>query len=98
MPIYEFECQACLKISEKIMSSSDPLPSECETCGKGPVRKLVSQSAFILKGGGWYSEGYTSTSSAAQKSSSHTKASDTASESKPESKPAPAKEPSTPST
>jgi predicted nucleic acid-binding Zn ribbon protein len=33
---------------------SDPAPEACPACGKGPVVKLVSRTAFILKGGGWY--------------------------------------------
>ena len=31
--------------------------TECEQC-KGPLRKLISQSNFHLKGGGWYAGGY----------------------------------------
>jgi hypothetical protein len=31
----------------------------CPDCS-GPVKKLMSRSSFQLKGGGWYSDGYSS--------------------------------------
>jgi putative FmdB family regulatory protein len=57
MPIYEYECQECGRVFEKIQRfSDDPLSEyECEACGRAtPVKKLVSAAAFHLKGGGWY--------------------------------------------
>ncbi len=57
MPIYEYECQECGRIFEKIQRfSDDPLTEyECESCERTtPVRKRVSAAAFHLKGGGWY--------------------------------------------
>jgi len=61
MPIYEYECPACEKVIEvQQRISEDPL-STCPDCGGG-VKKLVSMSSFHLKGGGWYSDGYSSTS------------------------------------
>lgn len=70
MPMYEFFCEACQKKTELLMKFSDPLPTECPSCGKGPFRKLLSQTAFILKGGGWYSEGYGSGKKSENKESS----------------------------
>jgi predicted nucleic acid-binding Zn ribbon protein len=32
---------------------------KCDKCG-GRLEKLVSRTAFVLKGGGWYNEGYSS--------------------------------------
>lgn len=58
MPIYEYRCDACTKVSEFWMKISDPAPTECPKCHKGPMQKKVSQTAFVLEGGGWYSEGY----------------------------------------
>ncbi len=54
MPLYEFECQDCRQISEKLMKISDPAPDTCVYCGKGPLVKIVSRSNFVLKGQGWY--------------------------------------------
>ena len=57
MPIYEYECESCGQVSEFRQKFSDPPITECEQC-KGPLQKLISQSSFHLKGGGWYSGGY----------------------------------------
>lgn len=54
MPIYEYECQNCGEIEEKIMKMSDPEPENCGHCQKGPIGKVVSKSSFQLKGTGWY--------------------------------------------
>lgn len=61
MPIYEYECSKGHRFEELQKISDEPLTA-CKECGK-PVRKLVSQTAFALKGGGWYQDGYTSGSS-----------------------------------
>jgi putative FmdB family regulatory protein len=69
MPIYEYQCESCSAVVEKIQPFSAKPPACCEICGGGPMRKLVSQSSFILKGGGWYKDGYASHSSGARDSS-----------------------------
>nr|WP_275663355.1 zinc ribbon domain-containing protein [Corallococcus macrosporus] len=41
---------------------SDPAPATCGACGaEGSMQKVVSRSSFVLKGGGWYSDLYSST-------------------------------------
>lgn len=59
MPIYEYVCNKCGHEFEVIQSFSDKPMTRCEKCG-GRVRKLVSQSAFHLKGSGWYVTDYAS--------------------------------------
>ena len=59
MPIYEYECEKCHKISEALQHFSDQPLIVCEQCG-GNLHKLISKSSFHLKGGGWYSDGYSS--------------------------------------
>ena len=54
MPIYEYQCAACSKVSEMLQKFSDPAPSQCEACSSGPLQKLISQSSFVLNGTGWY--------------------------------------------
>ena len=61
MPVYEYECPACEKVIEVQQRISDDPLSTCPDCG-GEVKKLVSMSSFHLKGGGWYADGYSSTS------------------------------------
>ncbi|HJV34304.1 zinc ribbon domain-containing protein [Geomonas sp.] len=62
MPLYEYHCKNCDSVFELRQKFSDPPASECPSCG-GEVEKLISQSGFALKGGGWYGDGYGSSSS-----------------------------------
>ncbi|MBI2092964.1 MAG: zinc ribbon domain-containing protein [Deltaproteobacteria bacterium] len=58
MPIYEYNCPKCGKhfeIIQKISETEAKCPA-CETTAK----RLMSQSSFALKGGGWYKDGYSS--------------------------------------
>ncbi len=60
MPIYEYLCEGCGKVNEKLQKVNDPPPRQCDECGSRKLAKLVSRSAFQLKGGGWYSDLYAS--------------------------------------
>ena len=62
MPVYEYECQGCGKVLEVQQKIADAPLACCPECN-GEVRKLVSMSSFQLKGGGWYADGYASSSS-----------------------------------
>jgi putative FmdB family regulatory protein len=54
MPIYEYQCQACQQHLETLQKiSAEPL-RVCPACHEPALKKLVSASAFRLKGGGWY--------------------------------------------
>jgi putative FmdB family regulatory protein len=57
MPLYEYQCKSCNNTFELRQKFSDAPASECPSCG-GAVEKLISQSGFALKGGGWYGDGY----------------------------------------
>ncbi|MBW1841384.1 MAG: zinc ribbon domain-containing protein [Deltaproteobacteria bacterium] len=57
MPIYEYECSKCHKIDEVIQKFSDKPMNKCRHCS-GKLQKLISQSAFHLKGTGWYVTDY----------------------------------------
>jgi putative FmdB family regulatory protein len=59
MPIYEYLCDSCGNQFELKQKFSDEPAKECPKCG-GAIKKMISQSAFALKGSGWYSEGYNS--------------------------------------
>ncbi len=54
MPIYEYQCKACGHKFEAIQKISDAPLSECPSCNKPELKKLVSAAGFRLKGGGWY--------------------------------------------
>jgi len=64
MPIYEYVCSKCNQVTEKLQRFSDPPLKTCPHC-RGRVRKQVSNSSFVLKGGGWYKDGYGSTAATA---------------------------------
>jgi putative FmdB family regulatory protein len=59
MPIYEYQCAACGKVTEAWQKFSDAPLTVCSACG-GPMTKLVSNCAFHLKGSGWYVSDYSS--------------------------------------
>jgi putative FmdB family regulatory protein len=58
MPIYEYKCETCHETFEVLQKFSDEPLTECILCAKGPVKKLISASAFILKGAGFYVNDY----------------------------------------
>jgi len=61
MPIYEYQCENCSRRFEVMQRMTEPLLATCENCG-GHVRRLISQTSFVLKGGGWYVTDYPSES------------------------------------
>ncbi len=54
MPIYEYQCQACLELTEALQKISDAPLLKCPQCGEAALKKKVSAPAFRLKGSGWY--------------------------------------------
>ncbi len=57
MPLYEYKCAKCHKVTEKIEKVSGPHLKKCPHCG-GKVEQLVSRSAIQFKGAGWYVTDY----------------------------------------
>ncbi len=64
MPIYEYACGKCGTEFEREQRMSDPPVKTCPECRSRKVTKLISRSSFVLKGGGWYADGYTSANAA----------------------------------
>jgi putative FmdB family regulatory protein len=61
MPIYEYVCEKCGKLNDVFQKLNDPPPEQCNGCGaKGRLTKIMSRSSFVLRGGGWYSDLYSS--------------------------------------
>jgi putative FmdB family regulatory protein len=58
MPIYEYACAACGHRFEEWQKMSDKPVRTCPKCKAKKVEKLISQTSFTLKGGGWYSDLY----------------------------------------
>jgi len=60
MPIYEYACGKCgheFELEQRI--TEDPVKT-CPKCRARKVKRLISQTSFVLKGGGWYSDLYSS--------------------------------------
>ena len=70
MPVYEYQCNACGHAFEEWQKITDKPVRTCPSCAKDEVERLISQTAFMLKGGGWYKDLYSSGKSKDSKSSS----------------------------
>ena len=60
MPTYEYRCNACGHEFEEWQKMSDEPVKVCPKCAEQKVERLISLTAFHLKGGGWYSDLYSS--------------------------------------
>ena len=72
MPIYEYACAACGHQFEEWQKMSDAPVRTCPKCKKKKVERLISRTAFQLKGGGWYSDLYSSSKPGAKEAKSET--------------------------
>lgn len=59
MPIYEYECTKCGNRIEVVQKLKDKPLTTCGKCS-GELRKVLSQTGFVLKGSGWYVTDYPS--------------------------------------
>ncbi|MGB8299351.1 MAG: zinc ribbon domain-containing protein [Polyangia bacterium] len=60
MPVYEYECSACSHRFEEWQKINDKPVKVCPKCKARKVERLISQTSFQLKGGGWYGDLYSS--------------------------------------
>ena len=63
MPVYEYACGKCgheFEAEQRIIEA--PLKT-CPRCHARKLKRLISQTSFVLKGGGWYADLYSSKSS-----------------------------------
>jgi putative FmdB family regulatory protein len=79
MPIYEYRCSLCGQEHEVLQKVSEPPLTDCPSCGKPGMQKLLTAAGFQLKGSGWYATDF--------KSKPAKPAAEKKSEDKPESKP-----------
>lgn len=59
MPVYEYQCMKCRKEFEVMQKITDKPLSVCSACG-GELKKLITNTSFVLKGSGWYVTDYPS--------------------------------------
>ena len=85
MPTYEYKCFSCGENFETFQKISDSPISSCPMCNSDNVKRLLSATAFHLKGSGWYKTDYgssvSSPSSSASGSESKTETKETKSDS-----------------
>ena len=95
MPTYEYGCPTCGHQWEEVQRITEPATEKCPKCAAMTAHRLISGGTnFILKGGGWYSDLYSSSKSSSNNSGSNGSSSsdsgsksETKSETKSESKP-----------
>jgi len=66
MPIYEYRCKDCGFQNEYLQKVSEPPLTQCPSCGRQSLTKLVSAAGFQLKGSGWYATDFKSAGKPAQ--------------------------------
>ena len=58
MPTYDYQCQKCgFEFEREQRITEDPIKT-CPECRSRQAKRLLSAPGFILKGGGWYADGY----------------------------------------
>ncbi len=62
MPVYEYYCSGCNQVMEVEQRITEEPLHTCPRCGSRSIKKLISMTHFVLKGGGWYADGYSSKS------------------------------------
>jgi putative FmdB family regulatory protein len=105
MPTYEYACKACHHEWTVEQRITEAPVTECPNCHKAEAQRQISGGNFILKGGGWYADLYSSSSNKKSETTSKDASSSEAksdaktenkSETKSETKSEPAKTPTTP--
>ena len=77
MPIYEYECEKCNKHFEVMQKITDESLTTCSDC-KGRLKKMISNTSFVLKGTGWYATDYASNKGCAPSTTAPQKQKDSA--------------------
>ena len=75
MPTYEYECPDCQHRFEAEQRITEAALTACPKCSANNCRRLISATAFHLKGGGWYKTDYAGSSSSGSSSSTSSSAS-----------------------
>ena len=58
LPLYEYKCEKCGHVFEKIEPVSAPEIKKCPSCKKGKAVRQLSSPAIQFKGTGWYVTDY----------------------------------------
>jgi putative FmdB family regulatory protein len=58
MPIYEYKCSSCEATEEHFQRMTDKRKKICKKCGEKTLERVISPSAVIFKGEGFYCNDY----------------------------------------
>jgi len=75
MPIYEYICEKCNKQLEIMQKITAETLTVCPDC-KGQLKKMISNTSFVLKGTGWYVTDYASNKKGSAQTSTQNKPKD----------------------
>jgi putative FmdB family regulatory protein len=70
MPTYDYACEACGKSFELEQRITEAPIKKCPKCGELKAKRMISGGNFMLKGGGWYADGYSGKSNGSSSGSS----------------------------
>jgi putative FmdB family regulatory protein len=73
MPTYEYACSSCGNTWEELQKITEPPVQICPACQKATAQRQISGGNFILKGGGWYADLYSSSSKPKSETKTETK-------------------------
>jgi putative FmdB family regulatory protein len=62
MPTYEYACKSCGNAWEAVQRITEDALDTCPKCNQKTAQRQLSGGTFILKGGGWYADLYSSSS------------------------------------
>lgn len=54
MPIFAYRCDRCGFEQDVLQKRSDPVLTQCPSCGEAAFARTLTAPAFQLKGSGWY--------------------------------------------
>lgn len=62
MPFYDYKCDNCEHVVEYHQKITDEpyRDGECPQCGEMALNRIIGRTSFVLKGSGWYKDGYSS--------------------------------------
>jgi putative FmdB family regulatory protein len=79
MPIYAYKCDSCGFAKDVLQKISDPVLTECPSCGQAAFAKQLAAPGFQLKGSGWYATDFKGSGSAVPTAAAATDSSGTGS-------------------
>lgn len=55
---YHYRCYACDHRFDLKQRITEDAKATCPECGSHDCKRQIQASSFVLKGGGWYADGY----------------------------------------